>query len=36
MRGWTTDDSLALYQVPHWGVDHFSINAAGHVCVLPR
>ncbi|MFP6564202.1 MAG: hypothetical protein VCC68_06950 [Myxococcota bacterium] len=36
MRGWTTDDSLSLYQVPQWGKDHFSINEAGHVCVQPR
>lgn len=32
---WDTEDSLDLYQVPHWGKHYFSINAAGHVVVRP-
>ncbi len=32
---WTTDDALELYQVPAWGKNYFSINAAGHVVVRP-
>ncbi|MFQ5418177.1 MAG: biosynthetic arginine decarboxylase [Myxococcota bacterium] len=36
MRGWTLNDSLELYNVPHWGQGFFGVNAAGHVEVRPR
>jgi arginine decarboxylase len=32
---WDTEDSLDLYQVPHWGKNYFGINAIGHVVVRP-
>ena len=32
---WKIEDSLDLYQVPAWGRNYFSINAAGHVVVRP-
>jgi arginine decarboxylase len=34
-NGWSTEDSLELYQVPAWGSGYFSINAAGHIVVRP-
>ncbi len=34
-NGWSTEDSLDLYQVPAWGKGYFSINAAGHIVVRP-
>jgi arginine decarboxylase len=34
-NGWSTEDSLDLYQVPAWGSGYFSINAAGHIVVRP-
>ena len=36
MRGWTADDSQALYEVSQWGADFFSVNEKGHVSVQPR
>jgi arginine decarboxylase len=36
MRGWTVEDSVKLYQVPHWGAGFFSVNARGNVSVRPR
>jgi arginine decarboxylase len=36
MRGWTIQDSLELYNVPHWGQGYFGINAAGRIEVCPR
>lgn len=36
MRGWTTSDSLKLYNVPAWGAGFFSANAQGNVAVRPR
>jgi arginine decarboxylase len=34
-NGWSTEDSLDLYQIPAWGKGYFSINAAGHLVVRP-
>jgi arginine decarboxylase len=34
-NGWSTEDSLDLYQVPAWGKGYFSINPAGHIVVRP-
>ncbi|MCG8591623.1 MAG: biosynthetic arginine decarboxylase [Proteobacteria bacterium] len=36
MRGWTTRDSLELYNVGAWGAGFFTVNDAGHVEVQPR
>jgi arginine decarboxylase len=36
MRGWTTRDSLELYNVAQWGQGFFHVNEAGHVEVRPR
>lgn len=36
MRGWSTRDSLELYQVQNWGRGFFGVNDAGHVEVRPR
>ena len=36
MRGWTINDSLELYNIPHWGQGFFDINAEGHIEVRPR
>jgi arginine decarboxylase len=36
MRGWTVRDSLELYNVAAWGAGFFTVNAQGHVAVLPR
>ena len=36
MRGWTTRDSLELYNVANWGAGFFGVNADGHVQVRPR
>jgi arginine decarboxylase len=33
--GWSSEDSLELYQVPAWGKGYFSINTAGHLVVRP-
>jgi arginine decarboxylase len=35
IRGWTTNDSKALYNVAGWSSDYFGINEAGHVEVTP-
>jgi arginine decarboxylase len=35
MRGWTIQDSLELYNVPHWGDGFFGINDAGRLEVHP-
>lgn len=32
---WTSSDSAQLYGIPDWGKGYVSVNAAGHVCVLP-
>jgi arginine decarboxylase len=34
-NGWSTEDSLDLYQIPAWGKGYFSINPAGHLVVRP-
>jgi arginine decarboxylase len=36
MRGWTTRDSLELYNVAQWGQGFFHVNETGHVEVRPR
>jgi arginine decarboxylase len=36
MRKWRVEDSSELYNVPGWGINYFSVNAAGHVVVSPR
>jgi len=36
MRGWTINDSLELYNIPHWGQGFFDINAEGRIEVRPR
>jgi arginine decarboxylase len=35
-KDWTYQDSLALYNVPSWGGDFFSVSEAGTVLVGPR
>ncbi len=32
---WTVADAMETYDVARWGNGYFSINEAGHVCVLP-
>jgi arginine decarboxylase len=32
---WTVADAMDLYDVSRWGNGYFSVNEAGHVCVLP-
>jgi arginine decarboxylase len=34
-NGWSTEDSLDLYQIPAWGKGYFAINAAGNIVVRP-
>lgn len=34
-RPWSTMDALALYQVPAWGKEYFSVNDDGHLVVRP-
>jgi arginine decarboxylase len=36
MHGWTTRDSLELYNVAAWGAGFFSVNEKGRVEVRPR
>jgi arginine decarboxylase len=33
---WTSDDSAALYGIPHWGDDYFSVSPVGTVQVHPE
>ncbi len=33
---WTVDDAAELYEVARWGNGYFSVNEAGHICVLPN
>ena len=35
MHGWTTRDSLELYNIPAWGAGFFTVNPRGHVEVRP-
>ncbi len=35
MRKWRIEDSAELYNIDGWGVDYFTINDKGHVCVTP-
>lgn len=32
---WSIEQAAALYALPHWGKDYFTINDLGHVCVRP-
>ncbi|MEX2139698.1 MAG: arginine decarboxylase, partial [Pirellulales bacterium] len=32
---WSVADAMDLYDVSRWGNGYFSVNDAGHVCVLP-
>ncbi|KAG0615464.1 hypothetical protein M758_5G043300 [Ceratodon purpureus] len=34
-RGWTVEDSSALYRLHGWGVPYFAINDSGHLCARP-
>lgn len=36
MENWTPQDAEALYHVPAWGGDFFSINASGNLQVTPQ
>ncbi len=36
MRKWRTEDSAELYNINGWGINFFSINENGHVCVTPK
>ncbi|MBN1996048.1 biosynthetic arginine decarboxylase [candidate division KSB1 bacterium] len=36
MRKWRIEDSAELYNIIGWGVNYFSINEKGHVCVTPH
>ncbi|MBD3377141.1 biosynthetic arginine decarboxylase [candidate division KSB1 bacterium] len=36
MRKWQIEDSEELYNINGWGVNYFSINEKGHVCVTPQ
>lgn len=36
MRKWRIEDSAELYNITGWGVDLFSINENGNVCVTPK
>src|SRR5579863_4426859 len=33
---WTLERALAHYNIPGWSSGFFSINAKGHLCVLPH
>ena len=35
-QSWTVEDSKRLYRIQGWGEPYFSINAAGHVTVVPH
>ena len=35
-RGWTIDDSAALYNLKGWGLKYFEIGADGHLLLHPR
>ncbi|WP_370979163.1 biosynthetic arginine decarboxylase [Agaribacterium sp. ZY112] len=35
-QSWSVNDSAALYGVPDWGSDYFSVNTAGQICVRAR
>lgn len=32
---WTAADSAAIYGVPGWGADYFSVSSTGHLVVAP-
>ena len=34
-KQWSVKTASALYEIPRWGNDYFSINDAGHVQVHP-
>lgn len=36
MSEWSVEDSLNLYNIPHWGRGYFSINSEGEVVVRPN
>lgn len=36
MRKWRIEDSAELYNINGWGINYFSINDKGNVCVTPR
>ena len=36
MRKWDIQQARDVYNVPHWGVDYFDINAEGHLHVRPQ
>jgi len=36
MRKWRIEDSAELYNINGWGINFFSINENGHVCVTPK
>ncbi|MBX2976029.1 MAG: biosynthetic arginine decarboxylase [Ignavibacteriaceae bacterium] len=36
MRKWRIEDSAELYNIKGWGINFFSINDKGHVCVTPK
>ena len=36
MRKWRNEDSAELYNINGWGINFFSINENGHVCVTPK
>ncbi|MDZ4819803.1 MAG: arginine decarboxylase, partial [Planctomycetota bacterium] len=33
---WSVADAMDTYDVSRWGNGYFSINEAGHLCVLPN
>lgn len=36
MRKWRIEDSAELYNINGWGIEYFSINEEGNVCVSPK
>jgi len=36
MGKWRIEDSAELYNINGWGINFFSINENGHVCVTPK
>jgi len=36
MRKWRIEDSAELYNINGWGINYFSINEKGNVCVTPK
>lgn len=36
LSDWTIEDSMELYNIPHWGLGFFTVNPQGHLVVTPN